>query len=47
LDLGQLSSDGANLFEIHDGKVSRLITYWDRERAFTDLGLAPEAGSPS
>jgi len=27
LDLGQLSTDGANLFEVHDGKVTRLITY--------------------
>ena len=36
----------ANLFRIRDGKVVRLIFYWDRGRAFADLGLAPDsAGS--
>jgi ketosteroid isomerase-like protein len=32
----------ANLFRIRDGKVVRLIFYWDRGRAFADLGLLPE-----
>jgi hypothetical protein len=44
LDLGQMSSKGASLFHISDGKVTKLVVYLERERAFADLGLAPEAG---
>ena len=35
-----------NLFHIRNNKVTRLILYSSRERAFADLGLAPEASSP-
>ncbi|MGH2865354.1 MAG: SRPBCC family protein [Solirubrobacteraceae bacterium] len=30
---------------LRNGKVARLAFYWDRDRAFTDLGLTPERGS--
>jgi ketosteroid isomerase-like protein len=33
----------ANLFEISDGHVTRLVVYFDRERAFAELGLPPTA----
>ncbi len=39
LELGDIQMKGANLFHVRDGKVTRLVTYWDRERAFADLGL--------
>jgi hypothetical protein len=35
----------ANLFEIRDWKVTRFVLYFDRERAFADLGLTPESDS--
>jgi ketosteroid isomerase-like protein len=40
LDLGQLDSKGAFLFKFRAGKVARFVRYFNRDRAFADLGLA-------
>jgi ketosteroid isomerase-like protein len=39
LDIGQVRAEGAGLFHIRDGKVTRLVLYWDRQHALADLGL--------
>jgi ketosteroid isomerase-like protein len=44
LEIGQVRSQGAALYHVHDGKVTRIVNYFDRERAFADLGLKPEVG---
>ena len=46
LRLGQMQTNGANLFHIRGGRVMRLVMYFDPARALADLGLATEAGSP-
>ena len=39
LEVGDIQMKGANLFHVRGGVVTRLVLYWDRERAFADFGL--------
>jgi ketosteroid isomerase-like protein len=39
LDLATMRTQGARLFRIREGKVTRLVIYLDRERALADLGV--------
>jgi ketosteroid isomerase-like protein len=45
LELGEIRTRGATLFHIGGGKVTRLVVYTDRDRAFVDLGLARDGRS--
>ena len=40
LEVGQMQTKGACVFHIRDGKVTKRVVYFDRERALADLGLA-------
>ena len=44
MEIGQTRAEGAQLFRVAGGKVIRLVSYWDRERAIADLGLTPDTG---
>ena len=42
LELGQHGGGGAQILHIRAGKVTRVVTYFNRERGLAQLGLASE-----
>lgn len=45
LEVGRVQTPGASMFDIREGKVTRLVIYGNRDQAFSDLGLTPDAGT--
>ena len=43
--VGQMRAKGAALYHVSGGKVTKLVYYWDRERALVDVGLAQDVHS--
>ena len=39
LDVARTPLQTAHLFEVRNGRVCKLVVYWDRGRALADLGL--------
>ena len=42
VEVTQMTMKGATLLHLRDGKVTRLVVCFDRERAFADLGLSAQ-----
>jgi hypothetical protein len=40
-----MKAKSATLFQIREGKVTKLVAAWDRDRAVAELGLSREGGS--
>jgi hypothetical protein len=42
MEVGPIGAQGAGLFHVRGGRVTRLVIYGEREHALADLGLGPE-----
>jgi ketosteroid isomerase-like protein len=46
VELAQVRPEGAMLWHVRDGKVTKLISYFNRDRALAELGLARGDNAP-
>jgi hypothetical protein len=45
-EAGRREMEGATLFHLRERRVTRIIQYFDRSRAFADLGIRDKAADP-
>jgi len=45
--VGKMRAKGAVLYQVRNGRVIRLVYYWDREHALAAVGLPPEEQTPA
>jgi ketosteroid isomerase-like protein len=43
IDAALLRANAAEVLHLRDGKVTRIVTYYDRDRALAELGIARES----
>ena len=46
LELGDMHTRGANVIHVRDGKLTKLVAYFNRDQALVDVGLAHGSASP-
>jgi len=42
MDIGHIGAEGAALFHVRRGRVTRLVIYGERKHSLDDLGLSPD-----
>jgi ketosteroid isomerase-like protein len=47
IDIQEISVKSANVFELRSGKVTKLVLYWERQRALDAVGFSPGDDSPA
>ena len=47
VELGQVGAKGASVYHVRDGKVTKIVGYFDQKHALADLGIAPEGATPA